>query len=63
MTPTAFLEWLAAMRAAGLARSDKDCAELLGVTPTGLLRMKKKGTTRQTALACRALYHNMEPWC
>jgi len=62
MTPTAFLNWLAAMKTAGLARSDKDCAMLLGVTPTGLLRMKKKGTARQTALACRALYHNMAPW-
>lgn len=62
MTPAAFNRWLAAMKAAGLARSDAECARLLGRTPRHLLAYKARGTDRMTALACRALLHRMEPW-
>ena len=59
MTPTTFARWLDDMRAAGIAPTDKACAAALGVTPNGLLRMKRHGTTRQTALACAALLAGM----
>lgn len=62
MTPEAFKNWLASMKEAGLARSDAECARLLGVTANGLSKMKKNGTTKATALACRALFHRLEPW-
>ena len=59
MTPDAFARWLAAMKAAGLARTDADCARLLGLTPHAVVRMKREGVTgaasTRTALACRAL--------
>ena len=55
MTPAAFTQWLADMKAAGIAPHDKHCAAALGITPNGLLRMKRQGATRQTALACAGL--------
>jgi hypothetical protein len=62
MTPTAFVEWLAAMKAAGLARSDAASARLLGVSANTVVTMKRDGADLRTALACRALFHRMEPW-
>lgn len=62
MTAEQFQSWLADMRSAGLAKSDAECARLLGVSANGLLLMKKNGTDRRTALACRALLHRMEPY-
>lgn len=62
MTPEAFTNWLAAMKAAGLARSDAECARLLGIAANSVVLMKRKGADRRTALACRALLHRMEPW-
>lgn len=62
MTPEAFTNWLAAMKAAGLARSDAECARMLGVAANSVVLMKRKGADRRTALACRALLHRMEPW-
>ncbi|MEF2551959.1 hypothetical protein VQ042_11410 [Aurantimonas sp. A2-1-M11] len=62
MTATAFAEWLAAMRAAGLARSDAACGRLLGVSANAVVLMKRKGADHRTALACRALFHRLEPW-
>ena len=62
MTPESFRNWLADMKSAGLARSDAECARLLGVTANGLSKMKRNGTTRVTALACRALLHRLEPY-
>jgi len=62
MTPEAFVLWLAAMKAAGLARSDAAAARLLGVTPNTVVSMKRQGTDPRTALACRALIHRLEPW-
>lgn len=62
MTPDQFTEWLAAMKAAGLARSDKACADLLGISANALVAMKKRGCDRRTALACRALLHRLDPY-
>lgn len=62
MTPQMFLKWLADMKVAGLAKSDADCAKLLGVSANAVVGIKSKGTDRRTALACRALLHRMEPY-
>ncbi len=62
MTPELFAEWLAAMKAAGLARSDAECARLLGISANSVVTMKRNGCDRRTALACRALLHRMEPY-
>jgi len=62
MSPAAFTQWLAAMKAAGLARSDAECGRLLGVSANSIVAMKQRGTDRRTALACRALFHRLEPW-
>lgn len=62
MTGTQFVEWLAAMKAAGLIRSDADAARLLGVSANSVVKMKRNGADVRTALACRALFHRLEPW-
>ncbi|XAI96505.1 hypothetical protein [Microcystis phage Mae-JY35] len=62
MKPDQFIKWLADMKSAGLARSDAECARLLGVSANAVVAMKKNGTDRRTDLACRALLHRMEPY-
>jgi hypothetical protein len=62
MTADQFTRWLAEMKAAGLARSDAECARLLGVSANSVVAMKKNGADLRTALACRALLHRMEPY-
>ncbi len=62
MTAAQFTEWLAAMKAAGLARSDAACSRLLGISANSVVTMKAKGTDHRTALACRALLHKLDPW-
>lgn len=62
MSPEAFIDWLAAMKAAGRATSDAHCGRLLDVSAVSIVKMKKTGTNHRTALACRALFHCMEPW-
>lgn len=62
MTPETFAHWLAAMKAAGLARSDAECARLLGLSANSVVSMKRAGADRRTALACRALLHRMTPY-
>lgn len=62
MTGTQFTAWLAAMKAAGLIRYDNDAAKALGVTNDTIVNMKRKGTDLRTALACRALFHRLQPW-
>lgn len=57
-----FHQWLADMKAAGLARSDAACARLLGVHVNSIVLMKRNGADRRTALACRALLHRLEPY-
>lgn len=66
MTAAQFNAWLAAMKTAGLARSDAECARLLGVSKVTVGTMRRTGVigsaSRRTALACRALLHRLEPW-
>lgn len=62
MTATAFNAWLADMKSAGLARSDAECARLLGVSANTVVSLKRDGADMRTALACRALLHRLEPY-
>jgi hypothetical protein len=62
MDPSAFNAWLAAMKGAGLARSDAECGRLLGVSTITILKMKSNGTDRRTALACAALLAGLAPY-
>jgi len=62
MTAASFISWLADMKSAGLARSDKQCADLLGISANAVVAMKRNGADRRTALACRALLHRLEPY-
>lgn len=62
MTGSEFVEWLAAMKAAGLALSDVAAARLLDVTPNTMLAYKRNGTDRRTALACAALLAGVQPY-
>ena len=62
MTPETFTNWLAAMKSAGLARSDAECARLLGISANSVVAMKRNGADKRTALACRALLHRLEPY-
>lgn len=62
MTAEAFVNWLQAMKDAGMARSDAAAGRLLGISANSVVKMKERGTDLRTALACRALYHRLEPW-
>ena len=62
MTPASFINWLSDMKSAGLAKTDLDCARLLGVTKNTILNLKERGGNHRDALACRALLHRMEPY-
>ena len=62
MTPQSFTSWLAAMKAAGLSRSDADAGRQLGITPDTVVNYKKRGAPVAIALACRALLHRLEPY-
>ena len=66
MTPTSFKNWLSAMREAGVARSDAECARLLGISANSLLKFKTEGvsgaTETRTALAMAALGNQVKPW-
>lgn len=62
MTPESFTAWLADMKSAGLARSDAECGRLLDISADTVVRMKRDGADRRTALACRALLHRMTPY-
>lgn len=62
MTPETFTHWLAAMKDERRARSDAECARLLGVSANSVVTMKRNGVDRRTALACRALLHGMKPY-
>ena len=62
MTAHQFQQWLAAMKTAGLARSDAECGRLLGISANSVVTMKRRGCDLRTALACRALYHRLSAW-
>lgn len=60
MTPEAFSRWLAEMKAAGLAKTDKDCAAALGYRD--VITQKRNGGDYRLALACRAALLGLEPY-
>lgn len=62
MTPASFNAWLADMKSADLAKSDAECARLLGVSANTVVSLKRGGADTRTALACRALLHRLEPY-
>jgi hypothetical protein len=62
MSAPSFCRWLADMKSAGLARSDAECARLLGISANSVVSLKKNGADTRTALACRALLHRLEPY-
>ena len=62
MTPEEFTTWLAAMKAAGLARSDAECGRLLGMSANSVLNLKKNGGGKWIALACAAVLAGIGPY-
>lgn len=62
MSPEAFARWLDEMKAKGLARSDAECARLLGITPRQIINIKANGASLQTSLACAALLRKVKPY-
>lgn len=60
MDAATFRAWLAEMKEAKLARSEAECARLLGLARNTIANMKRTGADQRTALACRALLHRME---
>lgn len=62
MTAAVFVQWLNEMKSAGLARSDAECARLLGIAANTVVIIKRNGADQRTALACRALLHRLEPY-
>lgn len=62
MSAAAFRVWLSEMKEAGLARSDAECARLLGISANSVVAMKRNGADTRTALACTALLHRMKPF-
>lgn len=62
MSAEDFNEWLAVMKKNGIAKTDAQCAQLLGITANGLLKRKKQGAGRETALACAALLNGINPF-
>lgn len=62
MTGQQFADWIEDMKQAGLARSDADCAVLLGVNRNSIVNRKRDGVRLETALACRALLHRLKPY-
>lgn len=62
MTPETFNAWLAAMKAAGRADTDADCAVALDVSRNTIVTLKRNGADRRTALACAALLAGLEAY-
>ncbi len=62
MSPELFQRWLLEMRIAGLANSDADCGHLLGISANAIVNLKKRGSDKRTALACRALLDGLKPY-
>jgi hypothetical protein len=58
----AFTRWLVEMKTTGRARSDAECARLLGITPRQIINIKANGASQQTALACAALLRKVRPY-
>ena len=63
MTPKDVNDWLdrMIMKWRGKAKTEGDCARLLGVSLDTMPRMKQRGSDRKTALACAALMAGLDP--
>jgi hypothetical protein len=59
VTPRAFINWLYDMKNAGIAKTDKQAMELLGMHENSAKNMKAKGADHRTALACAALLNGI----
>lgn len=59
MTPASFIEWRLAM-----GFSKRGAAKALGASPSTITAYDTGASPipRYIALACRALYHRLEPW-
>lgn len=62
MDAETFKRWLLEMKNHKLATSDAQCAKLLGLSANSIVTIKRVGTDRRTALACRALLHRLDPY-
>lgn len=62
MNAETFQRWFDEMKLAGLLRTKKEAAQMLGVTPDTITAYFVGGCSMTVALACRALYHRMEPF-
>ena len=62
MTAKDFTGWLAFMVMKGVAKSDAEAAELLGVHKNTLSRWKKHGAPATVALVCAAIDRGLPPW-
>ena len=60
MTSDAFKRWLADMKSAGLAKSDADCARLLGYCDVVI--QKRNGGDQRFAMVCIAALHRMQAY-
>lgn len=65
MTAAAFCQWLADMKAAGVAKTQIEAAAHLGVSVQALSGWKRHGVpqdaAKRTALACAALLAGLVP--
>ena len=61
-SPAAVQAWLSKMAKSPYFATEEDCARLLGVSANTVVDMKQRGADLRTALACRALFHRLEPW-
>ncbi len=62
MTADAFTAWLAEMKDKRLSTSDADAGRKLGISANSVVQMKRNGADTRTALACRALLHELDPY-
>ncbi len=62
MTAIQFQRWLADMKAAGIAKDQRACAKLLGVSAISVGAFKRRGCDKRTDLACSALLAGLEPY-
>ncbi len=62
MNAADFLEWLESMRSLGIAKDQRACAKLLGVSEITIGSFKRRGCDKRTALACSALLSGLKPY-
>jgi len=63
MTAAEFHQWLADVKSAGLAKTDRDALALIGKkSPTSALAYKERGADTTTALACAAVLAGLGPY-